>query len=234
MRSKIVIQKPTATGLGLIGVDSLLDVYASTQSGDLVIVYPGTYNLGDNSIQLRNGVNWKFMPGVTITSDSTGGTFKDGGTTVITKFEGDPTIENTNGISKFIVKTTGTKIYGYVRRYRALLNPDITAPFGDFVFQVIELENSLGGDVVWTRSQNGIYVGTLSGAFSTKTFINFSNGDNDDGIAQHYRLLCLRSIGTSAITFTVYDKNGSLSPYSESANMITLPNISIEVLVYYV
>lgn len=37
----------------------------------------------------------------------------------------------------------------------------------------IVLENTLGGAIVWTRSSDGVYVGTLAGAFVTnKTFID--------------------------------------------------------------
>lgn len=51
--------------------------------------------------------------------------------------------------------------------YRALITQTLTnAP------TVIVLENTLGGDVVWTRDSVGYYIGTLTGVFLlNKTFI---------------------------------------------------------------
>jgi hypothetical protein len=58
-----------------------------------------------------------------------------------------------------------------LRVYRALLTQlnmdDPTA---------VVFENSLGGDIVWTRSNVGSYVGTLTGAFPQhKTFLRIAN-----------------------------------------------------------
>jgi hypothetical protein len=102
MRSKIVIVKTTPTGASLIGVDSLTQVYDNTQSGDLVTVYPGTYDIGNNSIVLKDGVNWSFMGKPTIISSSTNGTFDASSATEVNPirvhFEGKVNILNTNGV----------------------------------------------------------------------------------------------------------------------------------------
>lgn len=97
MRSKIVIQKPTDTSVGLIGVDSLLEVYDNTKSGDLVVVYPGTYDLGANGIKLKDGVNFLFMPGVVINSTNPNGAFYDDGVEVHCTIQGSPKIINGAG-----------------------------------------------------------------------------------------------------------------------------------------
>ncbi|MDY0084082.1 MAG: hypothetical protein RBR74_12935, partial [Ignavibacteriaceae bacterium] len=97
MRSKIVIQKPTDTSVGLIGVDSLLEVYDNTKSGDLVVVYPGTYDLGANGIKLKDGVNFLFMPGVVINSTNPSGAFYDDGVEVHCTIQGSPKIINGAG-----------------------------------------------------------------------------------------------------------------------------------------
>lgn len=97
MRSKIVIQKPTDTSVGLIGVDSLLELYDNTKSGDLVVVYPGTYDLGANGIKLKDGVNFLFMPGVVINSTNPSGTFYDDGVEVHCTIQGSPKIINGAG-----------------------------------------------------------------------------------------------------------------------------------------
>ena len=44
----------------------------------------------------------------------------------------------------------------------------------------IVLENSLGGDVVWTRTQAGFYLGTLAGAFPAVNKL-FTRPDNNYG-----------------------------------------------------
>lgn len=122
MRSKIVIQKPTATSIGLIGLDSLLDVYDNTQAGDLVIVYPGTYDIGNNSIQLKDGVNWKFMPGVTITSSSANGTFYDNNVAVNMKFEGKPKIQNSNGYGYLVVLQNTSSVLDFFYEFSGYLS----------------------------------------------------------------------------------------------------------------
>lgn len=56
-----------------------------------------------------------------------------------------------------------------VKAYRALLTQSSTSAPSATV-----LENSLGGTVVWTRTNAGQYSGTLSGAFpASKTFIMY-------------------------------------------------------------
>lgn len=75
---------------------SPFDAAAAANSGDLIVVYPGTYDVGNNSILLKDGVNWQFMPGVTITSSSANGTFYDNNVAVNVKFEGEPIIDNTS------------------------------------------------------------------------------------------------------------------------------------------
>ncbi len=99
MRSKIVIQKPTDTSVGLIGVDSLLEVYDNTKSGDLVVVYPGTYDLGANGIKLKDGVNFLFMPGVVINSTNPNGAFYDDGVEIHCTIQGSPKIINGAGVA---------------------------------------------------------------------------------------------------------------------------------------
>lgn len=77
------------------GLYDLLDVYSNTESGDLVIV-KGNHDVGDNSIELKDGVNWEFKGYPTISSDSANGTFKDGGVAVGVHFDSDVRIVNTN------------------------------------------------------------------------------------------------------------------------------------------
>ncbi len=97
MRSKIVVMKSNTSGVGLIGLGSLLDVYDNTKAGDMVTVYPGTYDIGDNTIILKDGVRWMFIGKPTITSNSPNGTFTDNGLVINVEAEGDAEVINTSG-----------------------------------------------------------------------------------------------------------------------------------------
>lgn len=98
----------------VIGVDSLLDVQDMVESGDMIKVYPGTYDIGDNSIQLKDGVNWEFRGTPTISSDSVLGTFSDNGVVVAVYFDGKVSIINTSKPYKVISLTAGpSEVYGY-------------------------------------------------------------------------------------------------------------------------
>lgn len=117
MRSRIVIQKFTSGGVGLIGVDSLLDVYDATQEGDLVIVYGNKLHpflLGDNTIQLKDGVNWKFLGIPTISGDSPNGTFSDYDNAVNVHFEGKVDVVNTYRNSVSFKLGFSSNVYGFL------------------------------------------------------------------------------------------------------------------------
>lgn len=149
MRSKIVVMKSTSSGVGLIGLDSLLDVYANTVAGDLVTVYPGTYNIGDNSIQLKDGVNWNFIGRPTIISDSVNGTFKggEGVEEVEVHWEGKPIIRNTTKVaaayggrdfSRYIVSNGHLTILGWEMTYIA------TVLYGEGMSTVVPIRDDFG------------------------------------------------------------------------------------------
>ena len=104
-----------------------------------------------------------------------------------------------------------------VKSYRALLTQATTATPSATV-----LENSLGGTVVWARSNTGVYTATLTGAFTTaKTFIMVSG--TAGSIATRSDVLAVR---TSANVVTV-----STGTAGSAADSI-LSSTSIEILVY--
>jgi hypothetical protein len=71
-----------------------------------------------------------------------------------------------------------------VRKYKALL-----AQSGTDAPVATVLENSLGGTVVWTRTDAGDYLATLSGAFpETKTFIHNKERSWYGGSSNYFRL----------------------------------------------
>jgi len=112
----------------------------------------GKYNTKDNSTSL-------FVIG-----NGTGDTSRSDivlvDTTGIT-INGDLTITGTtNGIKKYVAVFT----------QESTLDP-----------VVVVLENSLGGEIVWTRDSTGNYYGVLNGAFQENKTVSFYTHDNYDG-----------------------------------------------------
>lgn len=64
----------------------------------------------------------------------------------------------------------------FMKRYIAILNQT-----GQNAPVATVLENSLGAPIVWTRSSEGQYLGTLAGAFPAKT--KLLHGDGQGGEA---------------------------------------------------
>lgn len=57
--------------------------------------------------------------------------------------------------------------------YSALITQGLTDPPVATV-----LENTLGGEIIWTYDSIGVYIGTLAGAFTEgKTMVQINNGD---------------------------------------------------------
>ena len=132
------------------GLYDLLDVYDNTVSGDLVIV-KGNHNVGDNSIQLKDGVNWKFLGNPTISSDSSNFTFKDSASTVDVYFDGDVNIVNTASFFKRISLASTSKVHGY--KLELVLQVDLEDGWND----VITKRDTLGiMDYLSTASFNGL------------------------------------------------------------------------------
>lgn len=80
------------------------------------------------------------------------------------------------------------------------------------------LENTLGGTVVWTRNDTGIYTGTLAGAFTENKTFCFATGSG----------LAINPIGPNDIN-SVSLINLQMLPSVEPADEITA---SVEIRVY--
>ena len=116
---------------------------------------------------------------------------------------------------------------GQPKVYRALLTQTGTdAPVATV------LENTLGGEVVWTRGSPGTYAGTLANAFTAdKTFVNIQGdltvGDWDGGTA--IRAFSITRPGSSAVSVqTVLGALGGTWAASDDL----LVGQSVEILVY--
>jgi hypothetical protein len=73
-----------------------------------------------------------------------------------------------------------------MRTYRALLTQATVSPFG---ITAIVLENSLLGEIDWTRTSQGSFRGTLSGAFTLdKTYVSPHGVFDEQGLGLvHHR-----------------------------------------------
>lgn len=89
----------------------------------------------------------------------------------------------------------------------------------------IVLENTLDGTIIWTRTTDGIYVGTLAGAFVTnKTFVNANTIYDDGGF--------ITRINITHTTDAVTIGNAGGVDFSWPGAMINGTNYPIEIRVY--
>ena len=112
---------------------------------------------------------------------------------------------------------------GAIKVYRALLNQDGS----DGPPTAIVLQNQLGGDIVWTREEAGVYIGTLTGAFTyLKTSIHLNTGASVNGF-QGANWNNVNSIRVQSYTLTssigpTYG-DGKLSPAGNALEIIVYP-----------
>lgn len=84
------------------GTDTLLEAAQKALTGDLIIVFPGTYDIGSEIIKLVNDIHWQFSAGVEITGTHVNGVFTDNGVSLNTQWTGRPKI---NGLVSTINTT---------------------------------------------------------------------------------------------------------------------------------
>ena len=85
------------------------------------------------------------------------------------------------------------------------------------------LENTLGGTVVWTRSNTGQYVGTLTGAFTDQKTIIFVNRSNPAATAFDTNMAA-NVININTVGYTTFSNSAYVDGQTNSA--------SIEIRVY--
>jgi len=73
------------------------------------------------------------------------------------------------------------------------------------------LENTLGGTVVWTRSDAGQYVGTLAGAFSTTKPVNWLRFISDAEVAEAKKFIRLETTSANTVSLTTGDPDNGLA-----------------------
>ena len=124
---------------------------------------------------------------------------------------------NVDKISTGSLSVNGTDITGNApyKVYTALL----TQSGGDDPVATV-LENTLGGEVVWTRDNLGVYLGTFTNAFvNSNTIIFLSPSNAGNGLAVLW-------------DFPSGNDEVRLSQYDETFSPVVYLNTSIEIRVY--
>lgn len=173
----------------------LISANNSATAGQTIFVSPGTYNLGNAGVQLKDSVNWYFMPGVNINSDFADGTFYDNNNNITTHWVGDPIVSNSNGLNKRIILQNSESILnGFYWEYIG-----IVWYMSGIISQTIK--NTLGGTPVWSKSSTGNYPLTLNNAFTNKIIMSADYDNNQvstDGAAMKF--ISMRYNNTDSVT----------------------------------
>lgn len=137
---------------------------------------------------------------------------------------GDIAATNAN-VSSLTTSVAG-KVDGLagVKVYRALLtNAGVSAP------TVIVLENSLSATIVWTRTGIGVYLGTLTGAFTaSKTFILIGNSSGNSGDGVIFDIIGSTHTSANAVTLVTSYFSAGVAARSDAL----LSGTQIEISVY--
>lgn len=125
-----------------------------------VDIAPGcATDLGDSCIVMPDSVLFNCGLGSVISSDNNTATFTDDSVTVYSKIVGEPTIINTNALSKRIVlKDSSSVIDGFYWEYSALINADNSVAGNNP--GVYTLHNNTGVNFTWTYPTTGEFIGT--------------------------------------------------------------------------
>jgi hypothetical protein len=126
-----------------------------------------------------------------------------------------------------IVDTVSAEIPAY-KVYTAILNQS-----GTSVPVATVLENTLGGTVVWSYSGTGSYQATLTGAFTSKTFLYISSEADYNNGPQLYaqEIRTLTRITDDIVALKNIGLNFTAGVYSSGA-VDNFTNVSIEIRVY--
>jgi len=154
--SKIVLMKPSTSGMNVLGYNDLLEAMAAAVSGDLISVQcPGVYDLGAESLTLKDGVNIECVPDVTITS-SASATLRDNNVACVMSLRGFPTIINTNSANplsrRIILQNSGSAIKDFYWEYEA-----IVTQVGTNTPTAEVRKNTLSSLITWTYNNIGSY-----------------------------------------------------------------------------
>lgn len=110
-----------------------------------------------------------------------------------------------------------------MKRYEAILNQS-----GQNAPVATVLENSLGGEIVWTRSSVGQYIGTLAGAFPIGKTTAF-RGDGQGGEAGTQTSLELSPNNSNTVIVITKDISGETGKSQFADDLLVRTSIKIRV-----
>jgi hypothetical protein len=157
MISKIVLMKPNSSGLNLLGFSDLKEAITSAVSGDNICIQaPGTYDLSDSQLIMKDGVNLDGVPGVIIKSSNNDGTISDNGVACICKISENIRIANTgNSAIHPVNKTNSLSNFGYrVTISGIIAQSGSSEPVWDTTYKS---ENTLGVNPTFSYIDVGSY-----------------------------------------------------------------------------
>lgn len=124
---------------------SPIDALEAASSGDLIVVFPGNYDVGDQCIFLKDNVNLFCLPNVAFTSSNADGTFGDNNVEVNCSIQGFPLILNTSANKlPFNLENSASRINDFYFQYKAYVENVFGSCFVDV------LSDTIGG-ITWTQ-----------------------------------------------------------------------------------
>ncbi len=154
MKANVILIKPSSEGIIPIPLSSPLEVHEHSSPGDLAIVYPKSYEIGQERLIFPTGVNWDFLGKVEIIGSNTTGTVTDNGIQVDVKINGNPVFLNTNeNVCPFNLNSASTINCSY--EYSAKLSFDILSQGENC--QIVEEKNdfNLGITAIKKHTRDG-------------------------------------------------------------------------------
>lgn len=184
--SNVKYVSPSFSGLGSPYFTTPALAVASAVSGDLIIVFPGTYNgSGAPCITLKDGVNWYLHKGVTLTNTSGTGihTVTDAGASVNCTIDGEGDIvRSTAGTGDaFSITGSSTNVTLYANSISSTLGRALNlAPYsaGSFYVKIKSASSTHGSSscTVAIVGNGTLDAGTITGNGVGNSVVLFSAG----------------------------------------------------------
>ena len=189
-------------------LNDLTAINENTLSGDTVIVYPGTYDLGAKQIILKNGVNWEFHEGVNISSTNINGTFTDNNAEAVTSWKGSPIISNTNGFRKrIVISNANSQVKNFYWYWKGLVGIGHDTNSNPFL-KIKPFNENIGEPLNWTiRDTTGIILVPSFDLKKTTSIIEQALDPLNEG---NVKVVRYTAAGNNELEILPYDVDGNI------------------------
>ncbi len=207
-KSPIEILRTFNNAVTVRPLNDLTAINENTLPGDLVVVYPGTYDIAAKQIILKSEVNWEFHDGVTISSTNPNGTFTDNNTEVITSWKGSPVISNSNGFrQRIVLSNTNSRVKNFHWFWQGLvgIGHDINSiPY----LKIKPFNENIGEPLNWTiRDTTGII---LIPPFDLKKTTSIIEQTLDPFTEGNVKVCRYTAAGNNELEILPYDEAGNI------------------------